>query len=91
MGTVIFIHFVHFFLPPLIFPPFLPPPFLSSSQVAEWIEGKEHNIRALINSLPTILWEEEKQWKQVGMHKLMETDQVNTINHNYIIVSTINE
>ena len=43
----LFIHFVHFFLPPLIFPLSLSPSSIfSSSQVGEWAEGKEHNIYA---------------------------------------------
>ena len=52
--------------------------FLPSSQVAEWADGKEHNIRALISSLHTILWEGEKRWKPIGMHELVEADQVST-------------
>ena len=72
----LFIHFVHFFLPPLIFPLSLSPSSIfSSSQVAEWAEGKEHNIYAL----HTILWEKDKQWKPIGMHELVKTDQVSTI------------
>ena len=51
MGMVIFIHFVHFcslFSIAFSLPSFFlsPLPFLSSSQVAEWAEGKEHNIHA---------------------------------------------
>ncbi len=45
-------------------------------QVAEWAEGKERNIRALISSLHTILWEGETRWNQVGMHELVQPDQV---------------
>ena len=41
-----------------------------------WADGKEHNIRALISSLHTILWEGEKRWTEVGMHQLLEADQV---------------
>ena len=51
MGMVIFIHFVHFcslFSIAFSLPSFFLSPlsFLSSSQVAEWAEGKEHNIHA---------------------------------------------
>ncbi|XP_019852858.1 PREDICTED: cyclin-G-associated kinase [Amphimedon queenslandica] len=46
------------------------------AKVADWAEGKEHNIRALISSLHTILWEGERRWKKVGMHELVEADQV---------------
>ena len=45
-------------------------------QVEVWAEGKEHNIRALISSLHTILWEGETRWERVGMHQLVEADQV---------------
>lgn len=47
-------------------------------QVAEWAEGKEHNIRALLSSLHTILWEGESRWKPIGMHQLVEAAQVHT-------------
>ena len=60
-----------------------------SRQVADWAEGKEHNIRALLSSLHTILWEREKRWKQVGMHELVEADQVSTplsYNHHVTIM-----
>ena len=46
------------------------------TQVEAWAEGKEHNIRALISSLHTILWQGEGRWVEVGMHQLVEPDQV---------------
>ncbi|ELU08049.1 hypothetical protein CAPTEDRAFT_20343 [Capitella teleta] len=44
--------------------------------VRDWIEGKEHNIRALLCSLHTVLWEGEAKWKECGMHQLVSADQV---------------
>ncbi|XP_041358750.1 cyclin-G-associated kinase-like [Gigantopelta aegis] len=48
-------------------------------RVMEWIEGKEKNIRALLCSLHTVLWEEEDRWKQCGMHDLVTADQVKKV------------
>ncbi|XP_074640546.1 cyclin-G-associated kinase-like isoform X2 [Tubulanus polymorphus] len=45
-------------------------------KVQEWIEGKERNLRALLCSLHTVLWDEESRWKEVGMHQLVTADQV---------------
>ena len=45
-------------------------------QVCEWADGKERNIRALISSLHTILWEGETRWNECGMHQLIQPDQV---------------
>jgi preprotein translocase subunit Sec63 len=39
-------------------------------QVLEWSEGKKKNIRALLSSMHTILWE-ETTWKPVGMHQMV--------------------
>jgi cyclin G-associated kinase len=39
--------------------------------VREWTEGKEKNIRALLCSLHTVLWEGEDRWKECGMHQLV--------------------
>ena len=47
----------------------------------EWAEGKERNIRALISSLHTILWEGESRWKECGMHQLVQPDQVSETLH----------
>lgn len=48
-------------------------------KVKEWIEGKERNIRALLCSLHTVLWEGEERWKEVGMHQLVSADQVKKV------------
>ncbi|KAK2189329.1 hypothetical protein NP493_109g06017 [Ridgeia piscesae] len=45
-------------------------------KVKEWIEGKERNIRALLSSLHTVLWEGEERWKEPGMHQLVTPEQV---------------
>ena len=45
----------------------------------EWTQGKERNIRTLISSLHTVLWEDENRWKQVGMHQLVSANEVKTI------------
>ena len=45
-------------------------------QVAAWAERKERNIRALLSSLSEILWEGESKWNGVGMHQLVQPDQV---------------
>ena len=45
-------------------------------QVKEWIEGKERNIRALLCSLHSVLWEGEDRWKEPGMHQLVTPEQV---------------
>uniref|UniRef100_A0AAR2IIC8 Cyclin-G-associated kinase n=1 Tax=Pygocentrus nattereri TaxID=42514 RepID=A0AAR2IIC8_PYGNA len=42
----------------------------------QWIEGKERNIRALISTLHTVLWEGETRWKPVNMADLVTPDQV---------------
>ncbi|XP_041113460.1 cyclin-G-associated kinase-like isoform X2 [Polyodon spathula] len=45
-------------------------------QILDWIEGKERNIRALLSTLQTVLWEGENKWKPVGMAELLTPDQV---------------
>uniref|UniRef100_A0A8C5HWC6 Cyclin-G-associated kinase n=1 Tax=Gouania willdenowi TaxID=441366 RepID=A0A8C5HWC6_GOUWI len=45
-------------------------------QILDWIEGKERNIRALLSTLHTVLWEGEARWKPVGMADLVTPDQV---------------
>ncbi|KAM9744056.1 cyclin-G-associated kinase isoform 2-T2 [Menidia menidia] len=45
-------------------------------QILDWIEGKERNIRALLSTLHTVLWEGEIRWKPVGMADLVTPDQV---------------
>jgi cyclin G-associated kinase len=41
----------------------------------EWTEGKRRNIRALLCSLHTILWEGTR-WQEVGMHQLVSRADV---------------
>ena len=45
-------------------------------QIRDWSDGKERNIRALICSLDTVLWEGEDRWKPIGMHELIQPNQV---------------
>lgn len=45
-------------------------------KVRDWTKGKEHNIRALICSMHQVLWDGEDRWKPVGMHQLVEHNQV---------------
>lgn len=45
-------------------------------QILDWIEGKERNIRALLSTLHTVLWEGETRWKPVGMADLVTPEQV---------------
>ena len=52
-------------------------------QVAAWAERKERNIRALLSSLTEILWEGETKWYGVGMHQLVQPDQVHVHTCNY--------
>uniref|UniRef100_A0A8D3E3W6 Cyclin-G-associated kinase n=1 Tax=Scophthalmus maximus TaxID=52904 RepID=A0A8D3E3W6_SCOMX len=44
--------------------------------ILDWIEGKERNIRALLSTLHTVLWEGETRWRPVGMADLVTPDQV---------------
>lgn len=39
-------------------------------QILEWTEGKTHNIRALLCSMHTVLWEGTK-WNKLEMHNLV--------------------
>uniref|UniRef100_A0A452HZQ3 Auxilin n=1 Tax=Gopherus agassizii TaxID=38772 RepID=A0A452HZQ3_9SAUR len=45
-------------------------------KILDWIEGKERNIRALISTLHTVLWEGENKWKPVGIADLVTPEQV---------------
>lgn len=45
-------------------------------QILDWLEGKERNIRALLSTLNTVLWEGETRWRPVGMADLVSPDQV---------------
>lgn len=48
-------------------------------KIMEWTQGKERNIRALLCSLHTVLWEGEDRWKGIGMHDLVTPDQVKKV------------
>ncbi|XP_066470293.1 cyclin-G-associated kinase isoform X2 [Tiliqua scincoides] len=45
-------------------------------KLLDWVDGKERNIRALLSTLHTVLWEGETKWKPVGMADLVTPDQV---------------
>lgn len=45
-------------------------------QLLDWTEGKERNIRALLSTLHTVLWEGESRWTPVGMADLVTPAQV---------------
>lgn len=46
------------------------------ARIREWADGKERNIRALICSLHTVLWEGESRWKPCEMHQLLQPNDV---------------
>uniref|UniRef100_A0A2I3GST1 Cyclin G associated kinase n=1 Tax=Nomascus leucogenys TaxID=61853 RepID=A0A2I3GST1_NOMLE len=46
------------------------------SFLLDWIEGKERNIRALLSTLHTVLWDGESRWTPVGMADLVAPEQV---------------
>ncbi|CAC5379615.1 GAK [Mytilus coruscus] len=48
-------------------------------KILEWVQGKERNIRALLCSLHTVLWEGEERWKGIGMHDLVTPEQVKKV------------
>lgn len=45
-------------------------------QLLDWIEGKERNIRALLSTLHTVLWDGEHRWTPVSMADLVTPGQV---------------
>ncbi|KAI1795036.1 hypothetical protein LXA43DRAFT_1110417 [Ganoderma leucocontextum] len=45
------------------------------AKLGAWKAGKENNIRALIASLDTVLWQ-ELGWQKVGIHELVTPSQV---------------
>ncbi|KAM0234612.1 hypothetical protein ACHAP5_010052 [Fusarium lateritium] len=45
------------------------------AKVSAWRDGKRDNIRALIASLDTVLWE-NSGWKKVGLHELVMNNKV---------------
>ncbi|XP_078287718.1 cyclin-G-associated kinase isoform X5 [Rhinoraja longicauda] len=55
-------------------------------KIFDWIEGKERNIRALLSTLHTVLWEGETKWKPVGMADIVNPDQVKRAYRKAILV-----
>uniref|UniRef100_A0A8D0H6S7 Auxilin n=1 Tax=Sphenodon punctatus TaxID=8508 RepID=A0A8D0H6S7_SPHPU len=55
-------------------------------KILEWIEGKERNIRALLSTMHTVLWEGETKWKQVGMADLVTPEQVKKVYRRAVLV-----
>lgn len=45
-------------------------------KLLDWIEGKERNIRALLSTLHTVLWDGESRWIPVSMADLVTPEQV---------------
>ncbi|ELK24416.1 Cyclin-G-associated kinase [Myotis davidii] len=45
-------------------------------KLLDWTEGKERNIRALLSTLHTVLWDGESRWTPVGMADLVTPEQV---------------
>ena len=45
------------------------------AKISVWTEGKERNIRVLLCSLHTVLWEDSR-WSQCGMHQLVTKNDV---------------
>nr|XP_045017415.1 cyclin-G-associated kinase isoform X3 [Jaculus jaculus] len=45
-------------------------------KLLDWIEGKERNIRALLSTLHTVLWDGESRWTPVSMADLVTPGQV---------------
>ena len=41
-----------------------------------WADGKRKNVRALLSTLHLVLWEGATGWKEIGMHQLINPDQV---------------
>ncbi|VDL99471.1 unnamed protein product [Schistocephalus solidus] len=46
-----------------------------SLKILEWVEGKERNVRALLCTLPCVLWEGVR-WSQISMADVMTVNQV---------------
>lgn len=45
-------------------------------KLSDWVEGKERNIRALLSTLHTVLWDGESRWTPVSMADLVTPEQV---------------
>ncbi|XP_047443467.1 putative tyrosine-protein phosphatase auxilin isoform X3 [Mugil cephalus] len=55
-------------------------------KILDWIEGKERNIRALLSTMHTVLWEGETRWKPVGMADLVTPEQVKKVYRKAVLV-----
>ncbi|KAJ8277921.1 hypothetical protein GJAV_G00081680 [Gymnothorax javanicus] len=55
-------------------------------KILDWIEGKERNIRALLSTMHTVLWEGETRWKPVGMADLVTSEQVKKVYRKAVLV-----
>ncbi|XP_068445767.1 auxilin isoform X3 [Clinocottus analis] len=55
-------------------------------KILDWIEGKERNIRALLSTMHTVLWEGETRWKSVGMADLVTPEQVKKVYRKAVLV-----
>lgn len=56
------------------------------TQILDWIEGKERNIRALLSTMHTVLWEGETRWKPIGMADLVTPEQVKKVYRKAVLV-----
>jgi hypothetical protein len=45
------------------------------ARISQWRDGKRDNLRALIGSLDSVMWE-DAGWKKVGMHDLVQNNKV---------------
>ncbi|KAE8447821.1 hypothetical protein EG329_010050 [Mollisiaceae sp. DMI_Dod_QoI] len=45
------------------------------ARISQWRDGKRDNLRALIGSLDSVMWE-GAGWKKVGMHELVQNNKV---------------
>uniref|UniRef100_A0A8C4Z5M7 DnaJ heat shock protein family (Hsp40) member C6 n=2 Tax=Gadus morhua TaxID=8049 RepID=A0A8C4Z5M7_GADMO len=55
-------------------------------KILDWIEGKERNIRALLSTMHTVLWEGETRWRPVGMADLVTPEQVKKVYRKAVLV-----
>ncbi|XP_046706567.1 putative tyrosine-protein phosphatase auxilin isoform X5 [Silurus meridionalis] len=55
-------------------------------KILDWIEGKERNIRALLSTMHTVLWEGESRWKPINMADLVTPEQVKKVYRRAVLV-----
>jgi hypothetical protein len=48
------------------------------ARIAAWRDGKRDNLRALLSSLESVLWE-GSGWKKVGLHELVMANKVKIV------------